>query len=143
MRKEVSLAIIIGIILGAIILYGINLANQSTKSLPKVSQEFLTPTPTNEDEEIKDTSLNITSHFAHQVVFDNEITLTGKSLPNTYVAIIGGISEEIIQSDKMGIFTIKITLEAGENILEINQVNSKSTLDTFTFPITYSAKPIE
>ena len=51
MRKEVVFAIIIGLVLGLVILYGVQLANNSARQAANTSatptpEETLTPTPT-------------------------------------------------------------------------------------------------
>lgn len=149
MRKEVSLAVIIGIILGAIILYGINLANQSTKNLPQNTKTTTTPSPTLTKEGSTDTNKNgnkisVTSHVNNQVVFENKITLVGKANANSTVAVVSSLTEEIIQSNATGAFSITIDLEQGENIIELSQLNqNQDLLDHTTISIVYSSKVIE
>lgn len=149
MRKEVSLAVIIGIILGAIILYGINLANQSTKDLPQTSKKIVSPTPTQisnppSESTVTPNSITITSHTTNQVVFENKITITGKAKSSSQVAVVSNLNEEIIKTESDGSFSIEINLEAGENLISFSQPDAqKQNLETTTLSIIYSTKPIE
>ncbi len=146
MRKEVSIAIIVGIILGAVILYGINLANQSTISLPKPTP---TPTPiqitpsTNNNDATKSSVLTINTYTNNQVVFDKDITITGKADPNAKISIIWESDETIISSDDKGNFTQKISLIPGENNIQIDEVTPNNTLISSSLKLFYSSKTIE
>lgn len=144
MRKEVSIAIIIGIILGAIILYGINLANKSSSSLPKPpSQNENLPIVTPTAEASTSSVLIITSHSNNEVLFTKEITVSGKTTPNTKLSIIWEEDEIITTSDNIGNFIQKISLISGENNIQFDVVNSNNTLQSQTLKLFYSSKPIE
>lgn len=148
MRKEVSIAIIIGIILGAIILYGINLANKTTESLPKV-----TPTPTatvpesttsaNTPSTPKATQPLINSHTDNQVLFEKETTLAGKTTPSSQISIIWEDGENLTTTDSSGNYSQAITLIPGENNIQVAKLNSDKTIQKESLKIYYSTKPIE
>ncbi len=146
MRKEVSIAIIIGILLGAIILYGLKIASDTTNSLNQV-----TPTPTTQDINKKDIEEDpgsknkslITSHVTSQVLFEKEVVLKGKTTPNNKVVIIWEDDEAIITSDTDGNFTQKITLVTGENNVFVDALNPDQTLTSENLKLYYSTKPIE
>ncbi|OGD83556.1 hypothetical protein A2572_00415 [Candidatus Collierbacteria bacterium RIFOXYD1_FULL_40_9] len=144
MRKEVSIAIIIGVILGGIILYGIKIANDSTKNLKVESPtptSTLTPVPiTNTDK--KNPAITLSSHISGQVLFEKEITLVGKTTPNSSLAIIWEDDEVITKTDVSGNFSQKITLISGENNIQVDLVNQDNSLTSETFKLYYSLKPI-
>lgn len=147
MRKEVSIAIIIGVILGGIILYGINFANNGLSNIPKTNPtpttaSLPTSAPTNSKDK-SNSSLNITSHVDNQVLFDKELVLVGKAKPNSNVSIIWEDNEEIIKADTTGSFSQKITLIPGENNIQVDAVNSDKTLDSKVIKLFYSSKIIE
>lgn len=143
MRKEVSVAIIIGVVLGAIILYGITLANKSASSLPKTQQIATTPIPTVEKEQAKSNSLTFNNLVNNQVVFEKQLTLTGKTTPNTTISIIWEEDEVITVSDESGSFSQKINLIPGENIIKIDILTKGNILDSQLLKLVYSTKPIE
>lgn len=145
MRKEVSIAIIIGIILGGVILYGIKIANETTSSLgtPKPTPSLITsPTPTSTNQESKNTRLNITSHAAGQVLFEKEIILSGKTIPSSQISIIWEDDEIITKTNVSGEFSQKITLISGENNIQIDVVDQNNNLISETLRLYYSSKPI-
>ena len=147
MRKEVSIAVIIGIILGSIILYGIKLANQTSNSLPKPSPTPTAILPTDVKPQTKNSTgakkLSITSHVPNQVLFEKEITISGNIDPNVKLAIVWEEDEAISESDTNGTFSQKITLIPGENIIQIDYPDQNSTLSSQTIKLYYSTKTIE
>lgn len=146
MRKEISIAIIIGVILGGIILYGIKIANDTTNSLgsPKPTpSSVVIPTPTSTStKETKNNRLSITSHATGQVLFEKDVTISGKTLSNAQISIIWEDDEAIINSDISGEFSQKISLAAGENNIQLDVVDQNNTLISDTLKLYYSTKPI-
>jgi len=146
MRKEVSIAIIIGVILGGVILYGINFANNGLSTIPKPNPTpTINPLPTSlpNSNTNNPSTLNISSHIDGQVLFEKDIVLTGKANPNASISIIWEDNEEIITTDATGNFTQKITLVAGENNIQIDSVKSDKTLESKVIKLFYSSKIIE
>lgn len=146
MRKEVSIAIIIGVILGGVILYGINFANNGLSTIPKPNPTpTATPLPTSlpSNNTNNPSTLNISSHIDGQVLFEKDIVLTGKANPNASISVIWEDNEEIIAADATGNFTQKITLVTGENNIQIDSVKSDKTLESKVIKLFYSSKIIE
>ncbi len=144
MRKEVSIAIIIGIILGGVILYGIKIANDSTMSLgtPPPSPTSVTPSPTSSNSNTKNTRLSVNSHVSGQVIFEKEIILAGKSISNSPISIIWEDDEVIQKTNESGEFSQKITLISGENNIQVDVVDQEKKLISETLKLYYSSKPI-
>lgn len=148
MRKEVSFAIIIGIILGGAILFGINLANQSTASLPSTQvPQIITPTPITNGEDKEQSSntseLSLSSHQDLDVVFETPLKITGKSQPNSKVIIITEEDDIITTTEKDGVFSSPINLVNGENKISLTTLNSDNKTITKTYTLYYSDKPLE
>ena len=103
MRKEVILAVIIGILLGGVILYGINLANSSSssKSTPDktATDTEVSPTPT-----IKTNDITFITPQDHAVITDAQVTLKGSTKPNANVAIITESDDILTVADANGNF---------------------------------------
>ncbi|HBC45208.1 MAG: hypothetical protein UX08_C0025G0011 [Candidatus Collierbacteria bacterium GW2011_GWB1_45_35] len=117
MRKEVLLAVIFGVLLGAIILIGINLANNSVSSLPSSNDTSSTktvPTPSPAKK-----SVEIISPQNHAVISEKTISLSGKATPDANLTIITEIDDLIIQSSAEGTFSAQINLIAGENTITV------------------------
>lgn len=133
MRKEVLLAVIFGIILGGVILYGINLANKSVNSASntdKSTKAQTTPTPT----EVVKKPLEITSPANHLVTVDKVVTISGKASPNSTLAIVSESEDLIIEASQEGTFSAKINLISGENSILITLLlaDSKTITETLT-----------
>ncbi len=124
MRKEVILAVIIGVLLGGIILYGINLANKSSilnqdidNLLDKNSQTTPTLSPK------KDDQISIVYPQNNSVITEDKITLKGVAKPNSSIAIITENDDLIITADTSGNFTSLINLINGENQVSVTAVD--------------------
>ncbi len=125
MRKEVLLAVIFGIILGGVILYGINLANKSvsnTKPVEKTTESPISPAPTTETK-----SLSIISPSNHTVTTEKIATLTGKAIPGSNIAIIGEADDLLIEAGSDGTFSAKINLIGGENTITVTELLPDNT----------------
>lgn len=139
MRKEVIFAIILGLILGGVIIYGINLANQSanTNQLPT----DVTPTPTTNLTPAP--TLQVTSPQDHQVIFDDTTTITGRTQPLAYVSIIWEEDETIIQADDQGNFSQEIDLIGGNNQIYLSAANNQDYQESLTFNLVYTTADID
>ncbi|HOX95856.1 MAG TPA: hypothetical protein PLI45_00525 [Candidatus Woesebacteria bacterium] len=124
MRKEVILAVIIGVILGGIILYGLNLANNSASKLIGDSETQEkdsnppTPTPAN------NTDILFITPQDHAVITEDKTILKGSTKPNVNIAIITESDDILTVADKNGGFTANINLINGENTITVTTVDS-------------------
>ena len=142
MRKEVILAIIIGIILGAVVLYGLKIANQTvenqntetTQLTPTMSPTPL-PTPTE--------TLTIDTPSNHSVSFTPTINLKGKTKPLTPIAITVETIDDIIQSDDQGNFSTEVTLIGGENLITLSIPTQDGTTSSKSITVIYTSSAIE
>jgi len=136
-RKEVLFAIILGIILGGVIIYGIQIANKSVNE-PAAT---ITPTPTSAEPAVS--SLSITSPRDHSVSPTNSLTITGIAKPNSQVLVVNDEDEFMTSADAAGIFSGKIDLTGGENIITVSSLSPDQNLETVELTIIYSTAKIE
>lgn len=143
MRKEVILAIIIGVIFGGVGLYGLKLANQTVVSQKIEEPESITPTiSTTPTPSITDT-INIDSPTDHSVSFNSTINIKGRTRPNSPVAITVENSDEIVQSDTQGIFSLDVTLVGGENNITVSVPQQNGEVMTKTISVIYTSTTID
>ena len=140
MRKEVIFAIILGLILGGVIIYGINLANNSVNHTDDqdknlISSPTVTPTPS--------PTLKIISPQNHQVLFEDTIILTGKTEPLAHVSLIWEEDEIIIQADDQGSFSQEIELVGGDNQINISAANDQDYQEEIVFNLIYTTANID
>lgn len=128
MRKEVLFAVIFGIILGAIILFGISLANNSVNSL-NLNQSTATPSSEPANPPVKKT-FEITSPQNHAVLTEKVITLYGRALPGSTLAVVSESDDLIIESSPEGTFSAQLNLIAGENTLTVTTLLKDNLTET-------------
>jgi|CXWL01.1.fsa_nt_gi hypothetical protein len=139
MRKEVIFAILIGLILGFVILYGIQLANQSAQNAADSSitptqsaSPSVTPTPTSS------TKLTITQPDNHAVVNTTSITITGKTIPGSDITILSSEDDTLTTADDSGNFSADFKLAGGENIIKITALSPDKNLEETSLTIIYT-----
>ncbi|MEK7066098.1 MAG: hypothetical protein AAB965_00830 [Patescibacteria group bacterium] len=135
MRKEVLFAVIFGIILGGVILYGINLANKSVNSIKeeRAAEPTTTPTPA-----LPDKSLSIISPQNHSVTSDKTVTLLGKDTPASGLAIISESDDLLIETSPEGTFSARLNLIGGENTITVTELKNDNTTITEAITIIQS-----
>ena len=114
MKKEILLAIIIGLSFGLLITYGVYRANISL-SQPRSRNQATAPTPS--PESAVDTNLSLISPEDESVVTDPSVTVAGKTFSKAYVVIFVNNTEHITTADETGNFSITGELEAGSNYI--------------------------
>lgn len=143
MRKEVVFAIIIGLILGGIILFGFQVANQSAKeaaspATPSGQVSSATPTPT-----IVENSLTLTEPENHAVVDTSPIKISGKTLPNSTIAIESEADDALLMADSTGNFSGDFKLGGGENLISITALLPDGKTETLAISVIYSTAKID
>jgi len=139
MRKEVIYAVIFGVILGTVILYGINLANNSATSL---NQNSDSPTPS---ANISNTptplpsELTISYPLDHAVIQENSVVVKGSAKPQSQVAVIGESDEIIVETGTDGTFSAKIALIGGENVITVTSIDKELKTTESSISVIYSA----
>ena len=119
-KKEATVAVIIGLVLALVVTGGVLRARTALQSIKLPTRESVSnsklPTP-----EIKTTEL-----FLDLTTPDNSVStvpkfiLSGKTLPSTYIAILGEKGEYLIVPNDLGVFSQEITLVKGANTIKIN-----------------------
>lgn len=121
MRKEILVAIIIGLSLGLIITYGVFTARQAWKISPVPSPGLAmlgaTPNPN------ESSTLNILSPGDETVVTKKDIFVTGTTLANSLMVIFINDQEHITTADGAGNFSQEVQLETGSNIIAVHSIN--------------------
>lgn len=140
MKKEVILAITIGFVLGLVITFGIWVANRSLK---QTSTTVIAPTPTSLPTALGAsptpaiTGLMIVSPDDESITAVDKITVTGKTLPNSAVAILYEDGQTFATSDAEGKFSVEVPLVGG-----YNEITATSEDSSQTITVTYSTAKI-
>ena len=150
MKKEVLVAIGVGFGLGLVITFGIWTANKSLKQLgtPKIAASPLpalsSPFPTPNSDTPKVTSdLTISSPENEALVNKSSLSVTGKFLPNSAVAITFEDDETIVETDATGNFSADIVLIGGYNTIVVTGIDLTTGVEsTQTLVVTYTTAKI-
>lgn len=143
MRKEVIFAIIIGLCLGVTILFGIRLANQSTKAVSTTTNPTPTePGPVLTETPIQATAITLISPKNHSIINSPTAKIIGKTLPNSPVAIVSSEDELLITSDNDGNFSADIELAGGENTIKATVLKTDQTTESAQISIIYTTAKI-
>ena len=143
MKKEVIIAVLLGISLGFVVTFGIWKARVALKTLPpKVS---LTPTPTaTSSPPLAPASpeLVITSPRDFGLTSKENITVDGKAEPNSPVIILTEDKYYSTISDEKGNFSQEIVLIGGENEIFVANFDKDGNDHTASLTIVFSTAEI-
>lgn len=124
MKKEVLIAVFVGLSMGLIITFGIYRVRTSLTDTPnqdlKSDQEETTATAT-------PTILALHSPDDGSVQTETETTVTGTTISNTFVVLFANDEDYITTSDESGNFSFKIELEEGINVLRVHVLDDTAT----------------
>lgn len=138
MRKEVIFAIIFGVVLGGIILYGIRLANNSITSLNSAKPAPAAITNSNAPTASSSATTNvfqIISPQDHAVVTDTTLTLRGTAAANSNLSIVTENDDLILQASPEGTFSAQINLTSGENKITVTTPNADQTIHSISITV--------
>ncbi len=144
MKKEVIIAIVIGLLIGLIFTLGISTANkalnlQKAKKLtPQASGDSLTASNNNQQK-----TLTITSHENFDLINQSETALSGIAWPNAVIALMTETQTRLTQADSEGIFTFTINLIKGFNEIALIATDETNAAQTQNLVLTYSTSKIE
>lgn len=124
MKKEVFIAVFVGLSMGLIITFGVYRVKSSITQKP--TTDFIEDT---QEEQATATPTVLALHSPDDGIIQTEkqLTITGTTVPNTFVVAFVNDEDYITSSDESGNFTIKVELEDEENIIRVHVINEDST----------------
>lgn len=131
MKKEVVIAVLIGLTMGLIITFGLYRVRTSLlpgKSDTPVPQQ-IKPTPTAEilTNGADLTVLNPPDGF---VSSETALTVTGTASPNAYIVLFVNDDDYISTADETGNFSFSVTLEKNSSVLTIHALDESGRVTT-------------
>jgi hypothetical protein len=118
-KKEVTVAVVIGLILALVVTGGVLRARHALKNIkiPTKDSFQLGPKPS---PETKSTELFVELTTPDNLVTDQPtMTLSGKTLPSTYIAILAEKGEYLIVPSDLGSFSQEVALVKGANTIKL------------------------
>ena len=127
-RKEVTVAVIIGLALGLLAVGGVIRARQAFDDIRKSNTNNSSTNETANTPVNVPTGLYLTIETPDDSVSKSPtLTVNGKTLPHTYIAINGEKSEYLIVPDDLGSFSQDVTLVKGANTITITVYQDDGT----------------
>lgn len=137
MRKELIIAIVIGLSLGLILTFGIYTANQAIKQKKTVKTiEVVQATPS----PLPPAALIIENPENNLVVTKTPLTINGKTSPKAVIAVYSEENESFGQADENGLFAISLPLSAGSNKIIVQSINQDNLTETQKLTIVYTTQ---
>ncbi len=139
MRKEIILAIIVGVIVGLAITFGIYTVRQQVfrNQTPTTIEESRTSTNTTPTPSPNST-LSLQQPEQDLLTDESSVQVVGRALPNSYIVILAETDEYITTADQDGDFSQEVALEFGGNKLTIEAITSTGEKETVIRNVVYS-----
>ncbi|HKY73840.1 MAG TPA: Ig-like domain-containing protein [Patescibacteria group bacterium] len=118
MKKEVGIAIVLGILAGLIITFGIYTANTAMNR--RIQQSTTTPTPAPQPQEQSEPKTLILFNPEDNSLTDKDhLQISGTSAHNAVVVIFVNETETIANADEKGNFSAEVELTGGSNVITV------------------------
>lgn len=138
MKKEVFLAIIIGVIFGLTVMLAFDTKKKDGSGRATPSPSNSSP-PTAPPEKMKeDIFLTVSEPDSETVSSQEKIILRGKTNPLATIVIIWEEGENILVANEDGQFETEINLSPGPNEIEISAYNENGLVTKKILTVTYS-----
>jgi hypothetical protein len=122
-KKEATVAVVIGLIIALIVTGGVLRARTALKNIKLPTADSFRSKPETQVAKNKELFLELTTPD-NSVTDQPKLSLTGKTLPGTYIAILGEKAEYLIVPNDLGSFSQEIVLVKGANTIKINVYQS-------------------
>lgn len=142
MKKEIIIAILVGLVLGLIITFGIYTANQAIKNQNQTTNlpaNGTTPSPS----PVNTHKLEITEPENNLVIKKDKIIVSGITEPKNSVAVLTEESNELVLADEEGVFSAEVKLVSGANEIKIISIDKNNQKQEKILTLVYSTAKIE
>lgn len=120
MRKEILLAVFVGITLGLMITFGIYQNSENAKTgQNSTTDQLINHQSSSDSASLQDPQLVINSPEEELLTDEEELIVSGSANPDSFVVVLVNNLETISSTDQSGNFSVKIKLQAGGNLIEI------------------------
>lgn len=140
MKKELLLAVLIGLAVGLVIVFGV----YRTKVLftPKNQTTNLETSPSPEASADILSNLVVHSPLDESIQESPTVTIAGSTNNNEFVVILVNNQDFITTADDSGNFSISAELEPGSNIIQVKSINEDGKVTTKELTVIYTTKPL-
>lgn len=121
MKKEMFISVVVGLVFGLIITYGVYTARTSLSGSGASTEIVASPSPSPELE--THGQLTVISPADETIQAESSITVTGTAPADALVVIFANNDEYIRSADSTGNFSVEVDLEAGSNIIAVHLIS--------------------
>lgn len=141
MKKEVVLAVILGIIFGLVITFGIYTANKALRNRQQNTTENTQDQPSSSASATQVTQ--IIAPEDGEIVSANTVRLTGTTFPNADVVIFVEDVDYVTTSDTTGNFSAELTLTGGSNVITTTVTSKDGKQETDQRVVVFSTANLD
>lgn len=141
MRKEVIIAIVIGIAFGLLITFGIYQANQTADSIDQGKTAVNNPSPTPQTPQ--DRLFTLLSLEDGDILSTPTATISGNLKANTHLVIISENDEIFVTADKNGNYSEEIELNSGANTIKLTAITTEGLKEERELILVYTTASLE
>lgn len=123
MKKEVAIAIVIGLILGLVVTFGIYTARRSSTSVQQSAEMLASASPDSPGSSPTQNSLVISSPEDGLITSDKELQVSGTTDPNSFIFILFDDEYLIEKADATGNFSTKIPTSPGPMLIVVRTLD--------------------
>ena len=138
MTKEKIILSFVAIIIGLTVAGGAFYFYQSTKVIPQEQQIPITinpsPSPTPK------VLLTVDEPKDENVYDSRVIKITGKTDPNATIIVLTDTDEDVLIPTLTGDFSTTVTIDTGQNVIQITAINKNGDTNTINRTVTYSTE---
>lgn len=143
MKKEILLAIFLGLTVGLLIAFGAYSANKALKE-QKIKKIASQPSPSLPPKlSKKNNQLTIDQPENNLVIKEKEATISGQAKPNSTIAILAEDQEKILMANEQGFFSSQIKLIAGVNEITVAAIDKKNQKQEKKIMVVHSTAEIK
>lgn len=139
MKKEIIIAILLGLSLGLFITYGL----YRTRNAADNNQTLTIEDTLNSSPEIEALSTLVLHSPEDETIVDTqEIPIAGDTEPNNFVVIFVNEEEFITTADETGAFSISAELESGSNVIIVYSIDEDGNQTVEERVVVYSTRSL-
>lgn len=140
MKKELLLAVLIGLAVGLVIVFGVYRTRILLTPKNQTTNFEASPSPDASADILS--NLLIHSPIDESIQEDEAVTIAGTTNSNEFVVILVNDQDYVTTADSSGNFSISSTLEAGSNIIQVKSINEDGKVTTKELTVIYTTKPL-
>ncbi len=144
MKKEVLIAVVLGIIVGLVITFGMYTANTALQRKAQQTKDAVaTPTPSNTTQETQRSSIIIYGPEDNMLTDKDKVQLSGSTFPNATIVIFVNDKEVVTSADAKGNFSAELALVGGSNVITTISTDASGKQDQDQRTVVFSTASLD